>query len=185
MINIFSIIVFIINNLYHQAINFVYYDTSIDNNVYFINSEYKEYQNYLKLNYFNGESKEQIAKKINRYLNSTLKNKGEFIVDYSLKVGMDPYLAASVMLQETGCKWTCSSLTRNCNNVGGNKGKPSCNGGSYRRFNTLNDGIEFAIDKLNSYYKKGYKKPEQINKYYASDKTWYKKVNNYIKLLKS
>ena len=88
------------------------------------------------------------------------------------------------MLQETGCYWGCSSLVKNCNNVGGNKGTPSCNGGSYRKFNTLEDGIKFAINKLNKYYKKGIKDPKDINKYYASDKTWYKKVNNYIKKLK-
>ena len=97
---------------------------------------------------------------------------------------MDPYLATAVMLQETGCRWTCSSLTRNCYNVGGNKGKPSCNGGSYRKFSSIDEGIKFAIDKLNSYYKKGLTTPEEINPRYASDKTWYKKVNNYIKLLK-
>ena len=128
----------------NQAINFEYYDSSINVNVEYFNSEYNEYQKYLKENYFNGESKEVIAKKLNRYLNSTLKNKGKFIVDYSMKVGMDPYLATAVMLQETGCKWTCSYLTRVCNNVGGNKGSPSCNGGSYRRFNSIDEGIKFA-----------------------------------------
>ena len=30
---------------------------------------------------------------------------------------MNPYLATGVMLQETGCQWTCSYLTRVCNNV--------------------------------------------------------------------
>lgn len=149
-----------------------------------INNFISEYDEYIEENYYNGESKEKIAKKINRYLNSTLKNKGEFIVDYSLSVGLDPYLAAGVMLQETGCYWTCSKLTRTCNNVGGNKGKPSCNGGSYRKFSTIEEGMKFAINKLNSYYKKGKKTAKEINPYYAEDKTWYKKVNNYIKKLK-
>ncbi len=167
-----------------QKINFEYLDPQININVVNYNYEKRLYSVYLKKNYFNGESKEVIAKKINRYLNSTLKNKGDFIVKYSLEVGMDPYMAAAVMLQETGCRWTCSSLTRNCNNVGGNKGSPSCNGGSYRRFSSIEDGIEFAIDKLNSYYKKGYKTAREINPYYASDKTWYVKVNNYMNLLK-
>ncbi len=97
---------------------------------------------------------------------------------------MDPYLATAVMLQETGCQWTCSKLTRTCNNVGGNKGKPSCNGGSYRKFDTIEDGIKFAINKLNSYYSKGKTTPKQINPHYAEDKTWYKKVENYMKKLK-
>ena len=97
---------------------------------------------------------------------------------------MDPYLAAGVMLQETGCYWRCSYLTRVCNNVGGNKGKPGCNGGSYRRFDTIEEGIKFAINKLNSYYKKGLTKTEQIGPKYASDPKWPQRVNNYIKKLK-
>ena len=164
--------------------NFTFIDKQISIACNYYKDEKIEYQEYLKNHSFNGELDIDIAKKINRYLNSTLKGKGDFIVSYSLEVGMDPYLAASVMLQETGCRWKCSYLTRVCNNVGGNKGHPSCNGGSYRRFNSLDDGIKFAIDKLNKYYKKGLTTPKQINNYYATDKTWYKKVNNYIKLLK-
>lgn len=141
-------------------------------------------EEYVKNNYFKGEHKKIIIKKINRYLNSTLDNKGEFIVNYSLKVGMDPYLATAVMLQETGCYWNCSYLVRHCNNVGGNKGSPGCNGGSYREFNDIETGIKFAINKLNSYYKKGKTTAKEINPSYATDKTWYKKVNNYIKKLK-
>ncbi len=160
--------------------NYEYLDKQIELSVLNIKEEYED---FLK-NSFNGEDKEIIIKKINRYLNSNLKGKGRFIVEYSLKVGVDPYLVTAVMLQETGCYWKCSYLARVCNNVGGNKGKPSCNNGSYREFDTLDDGIKFAINKLNKYYKKGYKTPKQINKYYATDKTWYKKVDNYIKKLK-
>jgi len=158
-----------------------YFDTQIQLS---IDNFENEYNYYIEKHTFNGESSEEITSKINRYLNSTLKDKGEFIVDYSLEVGLDPYLAAAVMLQETGCYWTCSKLVTSCNNVGGNKGKPSCNGGSYRKFDTIEDGIRFAINKLNSYYQKGYTKPSQINPYYASDKTWYQKVENYINKLK-
>ena len=168
-----------------QVVNYDYFDTQISISVQNIKQEQKEYKTYLKNNYYKGESKKKIAKKLNRYLNSTLKNKGEFIVDYSMKKGMDPYLATAVMLQETGCYWTCSYLTRTCNNVGGNKGSPSCNGGSYKRFDTIDDGIKFAIDKLNYYYKKGYKTAKEINPFYAQDKTWYVKVNRYINELKS
>ena len=46
--------------------NFKYIDTQIKVNV----SEFKEKkQLYEKKNYFNGESKDQIANKLNRYLN--------------------------------------------------------------------------------------------------------------------
>ena len=170
------------------SINHDYLDNQIQISIENFEGEYKEYQEYLKeeekKNSFNGESSEVIAKKLDKYLHSTLKGKGKFITDYSIKVGLDPYLAASVMLQETGCYWTCSYLTRTCNNVGGNKGKPACNGGSYRKFSTIEDGMKFAINKLNSYYKKGYKTPKQINPFYATDKTWHEKVQRYYNKLK-
>ena len=98
---------------------------------------------------------------------------------------MDPYLATAVMLQETGCYWTCSYLTRVCNNVGGQKGSPSCNGGSYRRVDTLEEGLKFTINKLNSYYQNGKTTPREINPYYATDKTWYQKVERYMDKLQS
>ena len=172
-------------------INHDYLDSQIEISITNYENEYNEYQDYLKkLEYekkhsFNGESSKKIAKKLNRYLNSTLKGKGEFITEYSIKVGMDPYLATAVMLQETGCYWTCSGLTRQCNNVGGNKGTPSCNGGSYRRFDTIEDGIKFAINTLSKYYKNGKTTPEQIGPKYASDPKWPTRVNNYIKKLKN
>ena len=114
-----------------------------------------------------------------------MENKGKFIVEYSISKGVDPYLTTAVMLQETGCYWTCSYLTRVCNNVGGNKGGPSCNGGSYKRFDTIEEGMKFAIDKLAGYYKKGLTTAKEINPRYAEDKTWYVKVNNYIKKMKN
>ena len=115
------------------TINHDYLDSHINLSVKHFEVEKEEYE---KINTFNGETVDEIARKLNRYLNSTLKGKGEFIAKYSIEVGMDPYLATGVMLQETGCQWTCSYLTRVCNNVGGNKGKPGCNGGSYRKFNS-------------------------------------------------
>ena len=176
MINI--ILIINILKLFVYEINYNYMDLSIDISINNFKTEYESYNSY------EDESVEKIAKKLNKYLNSTLKNKGEFIAKYSIKKGVDPYLATVVILQETGCQWTCSKLVRKCNNVGGNKGKPSCNGGSYRKFNTIEDGIKFAINNLSKYYKKGFNTPEKIGPKYASDKKWAKRVNNYIKKLK-
>ena len=171
-------------------INHNYLDNQIQISIDNFEDEYNEYQDYLKKEYekkhtFNGESDEVIAKKLDKFLHSTLKGKGKFITEYSISVGMDPYLAAAVMLQETGCYWNCSYLTRVCNNVGGQKGKPSCNGGSYRKFNSLDEGLKFTINKLNSYYKKGLKTPKQINPHYATSKTWAEKVQRYYNKLKN
>ncbi len=167
-----------------KEVNHNYLDNQIQISINNIESEYNEHQEWLRLHTFNGETDTKIAEKLDRYLNSTLSGKGQFIAEYSISVGMDPYLATAVMLQETGCYWTCSYLTRVCNNVGGQKGSPSCNGGSYRRFDTLEDGLRFTINKLNSYYQNGKTTAREINPYYATDKTWYQKVDRYIDKLK-
>jgi hypothetical protein len=177
MINI--LLLFNLFRLFIFDINYDYINTSINVSIDNFKSE------YIKYNSYKNESIDEIAKKLNIYLNSTLKNKGKYIAKYSISKGVDPYLATAIILHETGCEWKCSKLVRNCNNVGGNKGKPSCNGGSYRKFDTIEDGIKFAINKLNSYYSKGKTTPKQINPHYAEDKTWYKKVENYMKKLQS
>ena len=165
-------------------INHDYLDSQIEISIDNFASEYQEYQDYIEKHTFNGESSEKIAKKINRYFNSNLKGKGEFVTEYSLKLGIDPYLAASVMLLETGCYWNCSTLAKQCNNYGGNKGKPGCNGGSYRKFATQEEGMKYAMKVLSNYYKKGLTTPKQINPKYATSKVWYKKVERYMKKLK-
>ena len=58
MISLTFILSFIFNNFYHQPLILEYYDLGIETNVSFFNSEYKEYQAYLKANYFNGEDYE-------------------------------------------------------------------------------------------------------------------------------
>lgn len=165
-----------------KEINYNYLDNQIELNVSNFIDDYNEYR---EKNYFEDERIDEIAEKIDKILNSTLKGKGTFITEYSISVGMDPYLATSVMLVETGCKWNCSKLVKQCNNVGGNKGKPSCGGGSYRKFDSLDDGIKFAIDKLNKYYQKGLKTPKEINKYYAENKNWHVDVTYYINKIKN
>lgn len=187
--NLYSIYIVIIVSLVgsiiykEERINYNYnslYNTS--ESLAYFNSNYKEYTD---LNYFEGESVTEISNKLNKYLKSTLKGKGEYITKYSLQVGIDPYLVTAVMLQETGCYWGCSTLVKSCNNVGGNKGTPSCNKGSYRKFDSIEEGIKFAINKLNKYYQNGLTTAKEINPKYASDKTWYKKVNKYIEKLKN
>ena len=101
-------------------------------------------------------------------------------------MGLDPYLATAIILHETGCKWNCSTLVKKCNNVGGQKGKPSCNGGSYKRYDTLDEGLIGYMDNLYyNYIAKGLKTPEQIGPKYAMSKTWAGKVNKYIQEIKS
>lgn len=135
---------------------------------------------------FDGLTLEELITKINKFLTSDLENKGELFVTYSLEKGVDPYLAVAISLHETGCKWGCSRLVKQCNNVGGQVGSPSCNGGTYRSYETLDEGIKGFIDNLaRNYINMGLTTPEEMNPKYAADKGWASKVNKYIEEIKA
>lgn len=125
---------------------------------------------------------DELSNKLERSLNDDLSGKGELIASYSLEKGVDPYIATAIMLQETGCKWKCSRIVKTCNNVGGQKGK-GC--GSYHAYSSLDEGIKAFINGLSkNYFSKGLTTTKQINKKYATSKTWYKKVDAYIAEIK-
>ncbi len=130
---------------------------------------------------------EELAAKLDRSLNSTLTGKGYLFASKSLEYGVDPYLALAIVLEETGCKWNCSNLVKQCNNVGGQKGGTvKCNGGAYRYYATLDEGIVGFIDNLSrNYYAIGLTTPEQMNSKYAASSAWSTKVNQYIEKIKS
>ncbi len=126
-------------------------------------------------------SYDELVAKLNRSLNSTLAGKGESFAKYATELGIDPYLAVAIVLHETGCKWNCSSLLRNCNNVGGMKGSPGCNGGSYKAFSSLDEGIRAFMNNLKrNYYDKGLTTPETIGPKYAASQTWSSKIRTYM-----
>ena len=133
-----------------------------------------------------GMTMSELTEKLNRSLKSTIAGKGDIFASYSLERGVDPYLAVSIMLLETGCNWSCSSLMRRCNNVGGQKGSPSCDGGSYKSYPSLDEGIKGFIDNIaDNYYAYGLTTPEAMNKKYAASNMWAIKVNNYISSVKA
>ena len=135
---------------------------------------------------YDGMTMSELTEKLNRSLKSTIAGKGDIFASYSLERGVDPYLAVSIMLLETGCNWSCSSLTRRCNNVGGQKGSPSCDGGSYKSYPSLDEGIKGFIDNIaDNYYAYGLTTPEAMNKKYAASNMWAIKVNNYISSVKA
>ena len=109
---------------------------------------------------YDGMTMSELTEKLNRSLKSTIAGKGDIFASYSLERGVDPYLAVSIMLLETGCNWSCSSLMRRCNNVGGQKGSPSCDGGSYKSYPSLDEGIKGFIDNIaDNYYAYGLTTP--------------------------
>ena len=135
---------------------------------------------------YDGLTMNQLAEKLNRSLKSNISSKGYLIASYSLQLGIDPYIATAIILHETGCNGTCSTLVRECNNVGGQKGSPSCGGGAYKAYATLDEGIMGYLDNLyRNYYSKGLNTVETIGPKYAASTTWASQVNNYIALIKS
>lgn len=135
---------------------------------------------------FDGLTLTELTDKVNKSLNSTLSGYGSLFVSYTLQYDMDPYLTTAITLLETGCKWKCSTLVTACNNVGGMKGGPSCGGGSYKAFNTLEEGIKSYIDNIYyNYYLKGLVTAEQMNSKYATSTEWATKVNAYINEIKA
>lgn len=135
---------------------------------------------------YDGLTMKELGDKLDRSLNSTLAGKGYLFASLSMELGVDPYLAVAIVLHETGCRWECSYLTRVCNNVGGQKGSPSCNGGSYMRYDTLDEGIKGYLTNLyNGYISKGLTTPEQIGPKYAGSTSWPSKINWYINDIKA
>lgn len=126
-------------------------------------------------------TKEELINKINNNLYNELSGYGEYIVNKTLGYNMNPYLVVAIMLEETGCSYSCSKILKTKNNVGGMKG---ING--YMSFNTLEEGINKYIDNLYyNYYSKGLTTPELMNPKYAESTLWASKINKYINKIKN
>jgi len=126
---------------------------------------------------------EELTKKLNKVLSNELKGTGKYYAKYSIELGVDPYLAVAISMHETGCTWNCSYLARECNNVGGQKGK-GC--GSYRAYDTLEEGIYgFILNIKKNYVDYGLVTAKQMNPKYAEDPKWSSKVNKYIRQIKN
>lgn len=136
---------------------------------------------------YDGLTLEELGEKLNRNLGDDyIAGKGEFIAQLCLESGVDPYIAVAIILHETGCGTSCSGLARYCNNVGGQKGSPGCNGGSFKRFDTLDDGIRGFIDNLErNYFSVGRTTVETIAPKYCEGDTWASKINYFVKKIKN
>ena len=140
-----------------------------------------------RIEVYEGMTLEELAAKLDRNLGSGyIAGKGYLIASQCIQKGIDPYLAVAIILHETGCKYNCSSLVRNCNNVGGQKGSPGCNGGSYKAFATLDEGIIGFVDNLyRNYYARGLTTVETIAPKYAQSSAWPAKINQYIQQIRA
>lgn len=140
-----------------------------------------------RIEVYEGMTIDELAAKLNRNLgNGYIAGKGYLIASQCIEKGVDPYVAVAIMLHETGCKYNCSTLVRTCNNVGGQKGSPGCNGGSYKAFATLDDGIIGFINNLQrNYYAKGLNTIEKIAPKYATSSAWPAKIRGYVNQIRA
>ena len=141
---------------------------------------------YIEPVVFDGMTMTELSELLDRSLKHELYGKGTLIAQLSIEKEICPYMAVAIILHETGCfSNRCSRLVRECNNVGGNKSR---NGGcgSFRRFDTIDDGIYFFINNLAvGYYQRGLNTPELINTRYATSTAWAGKIHHYIERVRN
>lgn len=140
---------------------------------------------------YEGENASIIGKKIDNYLKTEMLNYGELIAKYSIASNVNPYLIASMIIEESNCDTECSVLVKQCNNVAklhynkDNIGEVSCFGGYYRKFNTIDDSIKTYIKYVKSnFYDKELTTPNTIYKTYHKDVGWVFRINQNIDKMK-
>lgn len=140
-----------------------------------------------RIEVYEGMTIEELAEKLNRNLgNDIIAGKGMLIASECINKGVDPYVATSIILHETGCKTKCSNLARYCYNFGGQKGKPSCNGGSFIKFDTIDAGLVGMINNLyKNYYAMGLNTVETIAPKYCEGNTWAGKINWFVNSIRN
>lgn len=140
-----------------------------------------------RIEVYEGMTLEELAVKLDRNLGTDIvAGKGVLIASECVNKGVDPYVAVAILLHETGCKHSCSRLARTCNNFGGQKGAPGCNGGSYKAYNSIDEGLVGFIDNLyRNYYSRGLNTVESIGPRYAESNTWVSKINSYVSQIRA
>lgn len=136
---------------------------------------------------FDNLNEDDLIIKLEKHLKNELSGTGKKFVEFYKLHGLDPYLAASIVLHETGCTWKCSSLVRECYNYGGMKGgKSKYKDTNYSCYSSKEEGINAYLNMLyNNYYAKGLTNPELINPKYAASLEWAAAINRYIDKFKN
>ena len=136
---------------------------------------------------FEGMTLEELGAKLDRNLGSDIvAGKGLFIATECINQGVDPYIATAILQLETGCKSRCSNLARYCYNFGGQKGSPGCNGGSYKQFNSIDEGLTGLISNLSrNYFALGLTTPETIGPKYAENPDWPSTVSQFVNKIRA
>ena len=130
---------------------------------------------------FENLTMEELTKKLDKNLKSTLTGTGKYYAKYAIEYGVDPYLALAISLHETGCSSSCSNLVKSKNNVGGMIGSSGA-----LSFSSIEEGIrKFILNIKQNYYDRGLTTAEEMNSKYAASTTWAEKVNKYIEKIRA
>ena len=135
---------------------------------------------------FNGESIEEIGKKIDKYCEKTpLEGHGEHIARASIMKSVNPYLIGAIILESSKCKNECSIIFKECNNVSEIKGSPGCFGGVYRSYDSLDDSINDIVSNISkTFYTPEMQAPYKMYKDYNKNSSWAFRVSNYMEGIK-
>ena len=135
---------------------------------------------------FNGESIEQIGKKMNKiFVKSFLDGHGESIARIAISKSVNPYLVGGIILESTNCRSDCSVLLKQCNNVFGKKGEPGCFGGTYQKYSSVEESVKDLVNIIRDKFEsKDEQNPYKMYKKYGKNEIWAFKVNKNMEILK-
>lgn len=133
-----------------------------------------------RIEVYEGKTREEVINQLNRSLGGALSGKASIIVDKALSLGVDPYVAAAIMVHESANG--NSRIARNCNNFGGQKGA-GCDG--WKAYPSVQAGIEGMIQNMyNNYYSKGLNTIDKMASRYAESPAWPAKIHSFVSKLK-
>ena len=138
------------------------------------------------INEWNGEKKEAIASKLEKYFKGTyLEGYGEKITGSAINRNVDPYLIASIIYINSGCKYECQPIVRLCKNAGGTTGSPNCMGGKYTKYNKLEESFDDLVIYIrDEFISNGVDNPYKMYQKYGKDSAWAYKVDKYRGMIK-
>ena len=133
---------------------------------------------------YEGEDAVKIGHKIDNFLKEKMEGKGEVISKYAINSKLNPYLVASMVIEESGCDSECSVLVNKCNNVAklryneNNLSEKSCFGGIYQKFDSIEASIRSYVRYVKeNFYDKDLTTLNDIYKEYKKDARWLYRVN--------
>lgn len=135
---------------------------------------------------YDGEDYTSIGVKLEKYFVDTkLTGYGEIIAKDAINSGVNPYLIGAIILENTQCQTACSAILVNCNNVNDLKGTPGCFGGSYKKYDNVEDSIKELVEYIDTkFYANNKTSPSDIYSKYGKDVRWAYRVGQYMELIK-